>query len=191
MCTGALHPACARPADGAGSAQPLATVAVTVGALVPAPQSGELLQVARRDPSWGQREPPLRHAHVDAATAATTGRSLGQPDPALRCRQVGISADALRACATTRERLRSRLPSPGRLSGLGRAERRRWAIPPLRRRRVCAMSASRHRGTRCARAVTAERVTVRRPPVHVQARFTGSLHVCSRHGLAAAKAVAR
>ena len=38
------------------------------------PRRRTLLQVARRDSSWGQREPPLRQAYVDAATAATTGQ---------------------------------------------------------------------------------------------------------------------
>jgi hypothetical protein len=48
---------------------------------------------------------------------AIRGSSLGQPDPALRCRQAGISVDALRARAS-RRKLASALP-PGRLRGIG------------------------------------------------------------------------
>ena len=134
------------------------------------PRRRTLLQVVRWDPSWGQHEPPLRHVHVDAATAATTGQSRLQPRPAHSSPPMLPGGNIGGRPESPHHRVEVSFDTPPLPAG-----GRDWAAPSedagLLRHcgalpRMCE-SASRHCGEACICADTAERVTARRPPAHV------------------------
>ena len=105
------------------------------------------------------------------------GGGVDRPDPALRCRQAGISVDALRAHASRRA---PRLPCRphGRSLGLGYAERRCCADPWQRDCSHVCMSASRGCGT-CAHVQISRTRNGQTPAGALHARLTGCVH-CAR-----------
>lgn len=145
--------ACAQPADGAGSARTLATVAA-VGWHSCLPSMWDAAASGGGGPIPGaasRHRGKLRqrcHCGEDKVVERCNAR-LDQPNPASRCCQAGVSVDALRALVVRLRTLHwccNPARPTGRQQGLGHAERRRCTTLPLRRSGTCAVLRARHSG---------------------------------------------
>lgn len=164
-----LAPACAQPADGAGSSAKYWRRWLWSSGTSCLPLTWDTAASGAGGSIPGAVCAATAASTVNAATAATTGLARPQPDPALRCRQAGISVDALRALATALELAPTRRPHR-RAAGIG-----------LRRATPLHDSATAEKSRTCDSASlplrasehvcsTAERVTARHPPAHVHTR---------------------